>query len=170
MLNVARQPFVKQHNIEDFESSHLLSSPGCDNNVVEKIVSSFNLVPVEQMALTELKVFNVVLLHKRLSCNIQHGKQPTPSTTLLICHRLSLNFNLMVVYVHSVFQAASLQACLQRVRPGADIERQSILLTAEELLSQLCQNLLRQLSLHPGTGHLDRSFQAVSLKKCIQAV
>ena len=31
--------------------SDLLSSPGCDNNVVEKIVGPFNLVPVEKMAL-----------------------------------------------------------------------------------------------------------------------
>ena len=81
----------------------LLSSPGCDDNVVEKIVGSLNLIPVEKMSLpikdvkfdlkkvssqirgfselhlAELKVFNVVLLDKRLSCYIQHCKQPTPA-------------------------------------------------------------------------------------------
>ena len=36
--------------------SDLLSSPGCDDNVVEKIVGSLNLIPVEKMALPMIDV------------------------------------------------------------------------------------------------------------------
>ena len=44
--------------------SDLFPSPGCDDNVVEEIVGSLNLVPVEKMALVTQKmgVFSCIVI------------------------------------------------------------------------------------------------------------
>ena len=73
--------------------------------VVKKVVSSLNLIPVEEVSLTELQVLQVVLLDEGLPGHIKAGKQPAPSRTLLVCDRLALSLHLLVVNMDSSLQA-----------------------------------------------------------------
>ena len=73
--------------------------------VVEEVVGSLNLVPVEEMRLTELEVLQVVLFDERLAGNIECGEQPTPTRTLLVGHRLPLSLHLAVVDMDIGLQA-----------------------------------------------------------------
>ena len=69
---------------------------------MEEVVSSLNLVPVEQMPLTELHILQIKLFDKRLPCYIKAGKQPAPSRALLISDRLTLCLHFLVVDVDSI--------------------------------------------------------------------
>ena len=78
--------------------------------VVEEVVGSLNLVPVEEMRLTELEVLQVVLFDEGLASNIECGEQPTPTRTLLVGHRLSLSLHLAVVDVNVGLQAPRIKS------------------------------------------------------------
>ena len=67
--------------------------------VVEEVVGSLNLVPVEEMRLTKLEVLQVVLFDERLAGNIEGSEQPTPARTLLVGDWLPLSLHLSVVDV-----------------------------------------------------------------------
>ena len=78
--------------------------------VVEEVVGSLNLVPVEEMRLTKLKVLQVVLFDEWLPGDIECGEQPTPTRTLLVGHRLSLSLHLAVVDVNVGLQAPRIKS------------------------------------------------------------
>ena len=73
--------------------------------VVEEVVGSLYLVPVEEMRLTELEVLQVVLFDERLTGHVEGGKEPTPPRTLLVGHRLPLSLYLAVVDMDVGLQA-----------------------------------------------------------------
>ena len=53
---------------------------------VQEVIAAFNLVPKEQVILTELEFLNFQTLHERNSHSIEHGKNPATSCRLLIGH------------------------------------------------------------------------------------
>ena len=75
---------------------------------MEEVVGPLNLVPVEKVALTKLKVFKIVLLDERLSRNIQASEEPTSARALLVGDWFPLSLNLPIVNVDRVLQATEI--------------------------------------------------------------
>lgn len=64
------------------------------DDVIQKVMATLDLVPVEEVRLRKFKLLNVVRLHERNTNAIQRRKQPTASRTLLIRYRFAFRFNL----------------------------------------------------------------------------
>ena len=72
--------------------------------IVEEIVGSLNLVPVEEVGLAELKLLQVIFLHEGKPGHIEDSKQPAPTRTLLVAHWLTLTLYLVIVDVNALLQ------------------------------------------------------------------
>lgn len=60
-------------------------------------MAALDLVPEEQVALRELKLFQIVLLAERYANTIKRRKQPAAAAALLVGHRFAFGFDLNVV-------------------------------------------------------------------------
>ena len=77
---------------------------------MQEIVCSLNLVPVEEMRLTELEVLQVVVFDEGLTGNIERCKKPTPARTLLVRHGLPFSLYLTVVDMNIGLQAPRIKS------------------------------------------------------------
>lgn len=73
---------------------HFLPTPSSVDDIVQEVVGSFDLVPVEQVRLGELELVQIVLLDEGNADAVQCSKQPATAGTLLIRQRFAFVLNL----------------------------------------------------------------------------
>ena len=74
--------------------------------VVQEIVGSLYLVPVEEVGLAELEVLEVVMLDEGLAGDIETREQPAPPRALLVGHWLALSLHFVVENVNIGLQTS----------------------------------------------------------------
>lgn len=91
------------------------------NNIIQKIIASFDFVPKEQITLRKFKIINIQMFHKRQSDHIQRSKNPTSTRILLIRNRFPLNLDLMIEHILYLLDTFSHQCNIKRICTTAHI-------------------------------------------------
>lgn len=125
--NAVENTYVEQK--WHYTASDFFTFGRCFDDIVQKVMASFNFIPVEEVGLGKLEFIQVILNEEKVSSvsfksvfdlgrvtyvfhewnsnAIQCSKQPTTSRILLIGQWLAFGINLIGVHVLSAFQHLS---------------------------------------------------------------
>ena len=98
------------------------------------------------MRLTELKVLDVVVFHKWLSGNIEPGKEPTSSRTLLIGHGFPFCLNFVIENMDVVLQTSRGKTEIKLDNKKHFFHISKLLLSSQTSLQRIrsCTNILSE--------------------------
>ena len=121
-------------------------------DILQEVVCSLDLVPVEEVGLAELEVLEVVMLDEGLAGDIETREQPAPPRALLVGHWLALSLHFVVENVNIGLQTSDVisiiflskcisyfryllpgETSLERVRSGAHILSESVCVVGIEV-------------------------------------